>query len=127
MVETPRSVAGRRAPGSATLTFAFAPVHKLALGVAVGSVFGILIAAVTAFHILIHPVDGPDIELLGQYFYGYAASWEGAVIGLFWGFVSGFVMGWFVAFIRNLVIATTIFTLRAKAELSRTADFLDHI
>ena len=86
-----------------------------------------VIAAVTAFHILIHPVDAPDIELLGQYFYGYAVSWEGAVIGLFWGFVSGFVMGWFVAFIRNFVVATTIFTLRAKAELSRTADFLDHI
>ena len=113
--------------GQASLAFAFAPVHKRALGVAVGGVFGIVIFAVTAFHVVLQPEGAPDIALLAQYFYGYNVSWRGAVIGLFWGFVTGFVMGWFVAFVRNFVIATKVFTLKAKAELARTTDFLDHI
>jgi hypothetical protein len=36
-------------------------------------------------------------------------------------------MGWFVAFCRNLAIATSIFITRTRAELSQTRDFLDHI
>jgi hypothetical protein len=110
-----------------SLTLAFAPVHKMALGVAVGTVFGLLIFAVTVFHIVLRPSAAPDIGLLAQYFYGYDVSWPGAFIGLFWGFATGFVMGWFVAFVRNFVIATRIFTLKAKADLVRTTDFLDHI
>jgi hypothetical protein len=120
---TSRTEAGR----PVSLALAFAPVHKRALGVAVGSVLGLMIFAVTVFHVVLRPVAAPDIGLLAQYFYGYEVSWRGAVIGLFWGFATGFVMGWFVAFVRNFVIATRIFTLKAKAELVRTADFLDHI
>jgi hypothetical protein len=113
--------------GPGTLALAFAPVHKRALGVAVGTVTGLLIFAVTVFHVAFQPDGALDIALLGEYFFGYTVSWQGAFVGLFWGFVSGFVMGWFIAFVRNLVIATKVFTLRAKAELARTADFLDHI
>jgi hypothetical protein len=32
-----------------------------------------------------------------------------------------------VAFVRNLVVTVTMFTLRTRAELERTSDFLDHI
>jgi hypothetical protein len=110
-----------------SLALAFAPVHKMALGVAVGTVFGLVIFAVTVFHVVLRPVGALDIRLLAQYFYGYDVSWPGAFVGLFWGFATGFVMGWFVAFVRNFVIATRIFTLKAKADLVRTADFLDHI
>jgi len=46
---------------------------------------------------------------------------------LAWGFLSGFVLGWFFAFCRNVVVAGSIFLIRAKAELSQTRDFLDHI
>lgn len=115
------------ATGPGTLALAFAPVHKRALGVAVGSVAGLFIFAVTVFHVVLRPEGALDIALLGEYFFGYTVSWQGAFVGLFWGFVSGFVMGWFIAFVRNLVIAIRVFTLRAKGELARTADFLDHI
>ena len=117
----------RPAAGPSPFAFAFAPVHKRALGVAVGSVFGLVIFVVTIFHVVLHPEGALDIALLREYFFGYTVSWQGAFIGLFWGFVSGFVMGWFVAFVRNFVIAMRVFTLRAKGELARTADFLDHI
>ncbi|MBA2243901.1 MAG: hypothetical protein H0W11_03025, partial [Gemmatimonadetes bacterium] len=64
---------------------------------------------------------------LAEYFYGYTVSWPGALVGGFWGFVVGFVAGWFVAFCRNLVIAATLFITRTRAELAATRDFLDHI
>ncbi|MGE0355008.1 MAG: hypothetical protein AB7Q69_17485, partial [Gemmatimonadales bacterium] len=62
-----------------------------------------------------------------QYFRGYSVSWPGAFIGLGWGFLVGFVGGWFVAFCRNLVIAASVFWIRARSELAQTRDFLDHI
>jgi len=110
-----------------SIGMAFAPVHKMALGVAVGTVTGAVIFAITIFHVIVRPANAIDIGLLAQYFYGYEISWQGAFVGLFWGFVSGFVTGWFVAFVRNFVVAVRIFTVRTKAELLQTKDFLDHI
>lgn len=109
------------------IAFAFAPIHKAALGVAVGLVFGLLILALTAFHVVLRPTDALDIGLLSHYFYGYDVSWTGGLIGLCWGVATGFVLGWFMAFVRNLVVSITVFALKTKAELERTADFLDHI
>ena len=38
-----------------------------------------------------------------------------------------FMAGWFTAFCRNFVIAVSIWSVRARAELASTRDFLDHI
>ena len=112
---------------ASTLVLAFPPIHKLALGVAVGLVAGLLLCVVTLGHVALDPRHGEYLALLGQYFYGYTISPMGAFVGLWWGFVTGFVAGWFMAFVRNFAIAVTIFALRTKAELSQTSDFLDHI
>jgi hypothetical protein len=109
------------------LRFAFAPIHKAALGVAVGLVFGALIFALTVAHVVLQPEEAANIGLLSQYFFGYEVSVHGAFVGLGWGFMTGFVLGWFMAFVRNLVVSVSVFALRTKAELERTADFLDHI
>ena len=108
-----------------TLARAFAPVHKSALGAAAGIVFGTLVAGLTVFHVVARPVHAPEISLLSQYFYGYEVSWIGAVVGLFWGFLTGFVAGWFMAFIRNFTTAVWLVIIRARAALSQP--FLDHI
>ena len=126
-------IAAKRAKPEGTDTprisvgLALGPAHKTALGIALGTVCGLAIFAVTVFHVILRPADALDIGLLAQYFHGYEVSWRGACIGLFWGFVSGFVAGWFMAFVRNLVVAVSVFRLRAKAELAQTEDFLDHI
>ena len=123
-----RTTSPRPDPGREDATgFAFAPIHKRALGVALGVVSGLGIFLVTVFHVVLQPGDPLSLHLLAQYFYGYDVSWRGALVGLFWGFVTGFVFGWFAAFVRNVVVATTIFVLRTKAELAQTKDFLDHI
>ncbi len=111
------------------LALAFAPLHKRAFGTAIGAAAGLAIFGVTAIHLLRNPPrqESIDLELLAQFFYGYSLSWQGAVIGLLWGFLVGFVAGWFVAFCRNLVIAASIFITKTRAELRETRDFLDHI
>jgi hypothetical protein len=106
---------------------AFAPVHKRALGVAVGAVIGLAFFLVTAFHVVLNPEPALPIGLLAQFFFGYEVSWRGSVVGLFWGFFTGFVAGWFAAFVHNFVTAITIFVFKARGELAQTKDFLDHI
>jgi hypothetical protein len=108
------------------LVRAVAPLHKLALGVAIGLTVAMFVFAVTAFHVIAQP-DSIPIELLAEYFYGYEISWRGAFIGLWWGFVSGFAAGWFLAFMRNFLVATWLLFVRARASLTQTRDFLDHI
>lgn len=109
------------------LRLAFAPLHKRAFGIAVGTAAGLLLAAATAYHILFVPPGMVRLELLRAYFYGYTVSWTGVLIGGAWGFGVGFVMGWFAAFCRNLAVAISVFITRTRAELGQTRDFLDHI
>jgi len=106
---------------------AFAPLHKLALGVAVGVTAGLVVLVVTVFHVVAQPVGGPPLYLLVNYFYGYSVTWTGALVGFWWGMVAGFSAGWFTAFLRNLALAIWIFVVRTKAELARNSDLLDHI
>ncbi len=111
-------------PPSATLLFA--PVDKRAFGVAIGTVSGLGVFALTAID-LARGLPWRGLRLLGEYFVGYHLTWEGALIGLLWGFTVGFCAGWFVAFTRNLALAISLFILRTRAELDTTRDFLDHI
>ena len=109
----------------ALVAYAFAPVHKAALGVAFGLTAGTLTALVTIAHIVLEITDGPRLALLSQFFYGYDVSWAGALVGFLWAFVTAFVAGWFLAFLKNLFTALWMFAIRTKAELSQP--FLDHI
>lgn len=109
------------------VALAFAPLHKRAFGIAIGTAIGLAVFLATLVFMFRTPTQGDGLALLSQYFQGYRVSWTGALVGFFWGFVVGFVGGWFVAFCRNLVIAISIFVIRAKSELSQTRDFLDHI
>jgi len=109
------------------LRAAFCPLHRSAFGLAVGLVGGFAVVILTAFHVLVDPISAPPLGLLTQFFYGYSVSWAGALIGFFWSLVIGFVMGWLVAFVRNLVIAVWIAVVKARAELTRASDFIGHV
>lgn len=114
-------------PQAGALVLAFAPLHKRAFGTAVGLAIGLLLFAMTLMVMLRADEPPFPIAYLGQYFYGYDVSWRGAFIALGWGFVVGFVGGWFFAFVRNLVLAISLFAIRTRAQLTATRDFLDHI
>ena len=106
---------------------AFAPIHKRAFGTATGLAAGIALFALSIVEVL-RVGSGPSpLTLINEYFVGYSVSIRGAFVGMAWGFATGFVMGWFLAFCRNLVVAVSIFWIRTRAELRATRDFLDHI
>jgi hypothetical protein len=117
--------AGIEAELAETMQMAIAPVHKAALGVATGIVAGLVVAAATAFIVVLRPQPEPRLDLLANYFYGYSVSWPGVLIGFVWAFVVGFVAGWFMGFVRNFVTAVWVFFVRTRAQFSR--NFLDHI
>jgi len=95
--------------------------------VAIGAAIGLVIFGITLLDLAEGLQSVGGVPLLRQYFVGYSVSLGGALIGLAWGFAVGFCAGWFVAFIRNLVLAVSLFLLRERAELDETRDFLDHI
>ncbi|HEV2129636.1 MAG TPA: hypothetical protein VGR27_00950, partial [Longimicrobiaceae bacterium] len=78
------------------VALAFAPLHKRAFGVAVGLAAALVVFGVTAITLLYPPESRQHMTLLAEYFYGYTVTWPGALVGGFWGFVVGFVAGWFV-------------------------------
>ena len=108
------------------LVLLFAPLHKRAFGLATGLALGIVVFLITALYLL-RPNPAIQLELLGQYYYGYTVSWRGALVGMGWGALTGFVAGWFVAFCRNLAVALSLLLVRSRVELDQTRDFLDHI
>ena len=109
------------------LDLVFAPLHKRCLGVAVGTALALVVFGATALHVLRSPGEPYPLVLLQQYFPRFEVSWTGAVVGAFWAFWLGFVLGWSFAFLRNLVLAVTAFVFRARAELHENRGFLDHI
>lgn len=111
----------------AQLALVFAPLHKLAFGLAIGTAAAVAVAALTAIVLFTERAHDFPLGLLSQYFRGYDVSVRGIAVGAAWAGFTGFVAGWFMAFCRNLALAASAFFIRARAELSETRDFLDHI
>jgi hypothetical protein len=49
------------------------------------------------------PVVGPHLALLGQFFIGYRVTFAGSLVGFAWAFALGFVGGFTVVRIYNLL------------------------
>src|SRR5262245_52461351 len=103
----------------------FARVDAIALGAACGIVFGSVVFVATAVLLIKGGEEvGPNLSLLAQYFIGYSVTWIGSFIGAGWGVITGFALGWSLAFVRNFSIAAYLHAIRLWAHLS--ADhFLD--
>lgn len=50
------------------------------------------------------PNVGVHLQLLGQYFPGYAVTWPGCFAGLFYGALLGAAVGWCIGAVYNLVV-----------------------
>jgi hypothetical protein len=104
-----------------------AKIDGLALGVSLGTLFGIGIFLATNVLILIGgDVIGPNLALLSQYFVGFEVTFTGSIIGLLYGFIAGFVTGWLVAFLRNIVVTIYVHLLRLKGSMSAVNDYIDN-
>ncbi len=114
-------------PDDDPLPAGFLPLHKLAFGLAIGTALAVVTFLVTAVYLIRNPPSGFNLGILASYFAGYSVSWGGAFIGAAWAGFSGFVIGFFAAFLRNFSLAVMLFVVRTRAELAQTRDFLDHI
>jgi hypothetical protein len=112
-------------PG-ALLIKSFARLNKTALGTAIGVLFGLFLFAATLI-LVAKGGDkiGPNLGLLSQFFKGYTVTLSGSFVGLFYGFVTGFALGWTVAFLRNLLVWVYLQSIRLKARLSALEEFID--
>ena len=105
---------------------AFAKLDRTALGIAVGSICGLVVFLATIALVLKGgEVVGPNLALLSQFFFGYTVTITGAFIGLVYGFVAGFVVGWLIALLRNALLSGYLITLKTSANLTSSLDSLD--
>jgi hypothetical protein len=105
------------------LTRVFMRVDRVALGLATGVVSGAgLFVATLILWLKGGPVIGPTLGLLGQYFPGYSVTALGSLVGLFYGYVSGFVAGWLFAALRNAIVFMCLIAIYRSWQLRRILD-----
>ena len=112
---------------NALIIQSLAKLDALALGISVGTLFGLVNFLATIFLIIKGgETVGPNLALLSQYFIGYEVTPIGSLIGLFYGFISGFVLGWLIAVLRNFVVAIYLHILKLKGNVSAVNDYIDN-
>ena len=67
------------------------------------------------------------MQLLGQYFPGYRVSAAGSIVGLAYGLLAGFAVGWSFAVVRNAVLFFYEVAMRRRLESGLFGRFLDSI
>jgi protoporphyrinogen oxidase len=106
----------------------FSKLDRLAFGLSVGTVFGVLLFAATLWLVLKGGKNvGENLQLLRNYFPGYRVTAAGSVIGLAYGFVSGFLGGWLFAFLRNASMFFSVAWMQRKAQRGLMRKIFDYI
>lgn len=114
-------------PAEKLIVQSLAKLDGIALGISLGTLFGLIIFFATNILIIKGgDIVGPNLVLLNQYFIGYEITYTGSLIGLLYGFVSGFILGWLIAFLRNFVVAVYMHILRLKGSMSAVNDYIDN-
>jgi protoporphyrinogen oxidase len=99
------------------LSQVFPKLDRLAFGMSLGLVTGLILFLATVLLVIKggDPI-GPNLQLLDQYFPGYTVTISGALLGLGYGFATGFAGGCGFAFLRNLTVFLYMAAARRRAE-----------
>ena len=109
------------------LTQVFLKLDRVAMGLSVGITSGALLFLATLALVLKGgPMVGPMLGLLGQYFPGYTVTGPGSLLGLLYGFLGGFVVGWAFAFLRNATVFLYMAVVHRRAELQALRRLLEY-
>jgi protoporphyrinogen oxidase len=96
----------------------FLKLDRVAFGVSLGTVTGLALFLATLLLVLKGgDVVGPNLRLLSEYFPGYRVTASGSTIGLFYGFLTGFIGGWLFALLRNTIMFLYMAAIHRRAEL----------
>ena len=102
---------------------AFARYDAVALGGAVGAIAGASLFLATALLLLRgDSVVGPNLSLLGNYLYGYAPSWPGALVGMVEAGLGGYGLGYLLGRSINALVHRHEIGIRRRLELAGTLD-----
>ena len=96
------------------------------MGVALAVVCGGLLSLSTLV-LVVRGTHSIDLDLLGQFLWGYRLSVSGIFIGLLWGALVGFAFGYSFALLRNFVLWLWTTSVTSRAEMDHYSDFLDHM
>lgn len=103
-------------------------IDRVAFGSALGLTCGLALFLMTLILVLKGgDTVGPMLSLLNQFFPGYRVSFLGSVIGLAYGCLTGFAIGWCIALLRNVVVLLTMATRYRRAERRLLQKLLDYI
>jgi protoporphyrinogen oxidase len=107
---------------------AFPKLDRVAFGVSMGVVAGMLLFLASLILVLKGgTVVGPNLQLLDQYFPGYRVTMSGSLLGLAYGFFTGFVSGWGFAFLRNITAFLYMALIRRRAERLVLRKLLEYV
>jgi hypothetical protein len=88
------------------LSRAVVRIHAGVLAVVGALIGGVALFAMTVWLLLKGgPKVGEHLQLLGQYFIGYAVTWKGSVIGFVYGALAGGLVGWIIGVIYNKIVS----------------------
>jgi protoporphyrinogen oxidase len=100
------------------LSQVFAKLDRVSFGLSLGTVAGLVIFLATLILVMKgSDVVGPKLQLLSQYFPGYTVTAYGSLVGLFYGFITGFSSGWGFAFLKNATTFLYMATIRRRTEV----------
>lgn len=86
---------------------AVAHLNAKLLGVVLGLITGFALFLATIILVLKGgPVVGPHLGLLSQFFPGYRVTFVGAIVGFFYAFVAGFLIGAALGIVYNQIAKT---------------------
>ncbi len=102
-------------------------LDPLSLGMSLGVVAGVALLLGTLLVLLRGGEVGQSLALLSQFFPGYTVTAVGALVGLGYGFFTGFSLGWGYAFLRNAATAVYLVSLHRSAQQSVMRQFFEYI
>lgn len=87
------------------LSRAVARIQAAVLALVIGLVCGLGLFLITVWLILKGGENvGPHLALLSNFFAGYSVTWRGSIIGFFWGFLVGALIGWAIGKVYNHIV-----------------------
>jgi hypothetical protein len=96
---------GTDSKGDEELSRVVAKIQGGVLAVVCGLMGGLGLFIMTVWLLLEGgPTVGSHLQLLSNYFIGYSVTWKGSLVGLFYGALTGGVLGWAIGFIYNRVV-----------------------
>lgn len=118
---------GLQDPAERIIVQSLARLDGTALGIALGLLGGLAIFVATNFLVFKGGEEiGPNLSLLAQFFPGFEVTVAGSFIGFFYGMISGFVVGWLLAFLRNTAVSIYIHIVKLKSSMSAVNDYIDN-